>query len=159
MTAGGALSLLLAAFPGMADPARPGGDTAGAAALTATLADGTEIARLPVPEGGEWCVLWRHSVQGFEVADCYANRDGRMVLVRSHQPDFAAGLGHIPGRGTQASDGDGGYWITGIDEYVPGDAYVLRAGSMAVDHRLSAGGTTVSLSERAARARVRIALE
>ena len=105
--AGGALSLLLTASSGMAEPARPGG---GAAALTATLSDGTEIARLPVPEGGEWCVLWRHSVQGFEVADCYENRGGRMVLMRSHQPDFAAGLGHIPGRGRQASDGDGGYW-------------------------------------------------
>ncbi|WP_282026181.1 DUF1850 domain-containing protein [Limimaricola cinnabarinus] len=154
--AGGALSLLLTASSGMAEPARPGG---GAAALTATLSDGTEIARLPVPEGGEWCVLWRHSVQGFEVADCYENRGGRMVLMRSHQPDFAAGLGHIPGRGRQASDGEGGYWITGIEEPVPGDAYVLRAGSMAVDHRLSAGGATVSLSERAARARIRIALE
>nr|WP_256500590.1 DUF1850 domain-containing protein [Limimaricola litoreus] len=127
--------------------------------MTATLDDGTEIARLAMPEGGEWCVLWRHSVQGFEVADCYENQAGRMVLMRSHQPDFAAGLGHIPGRGTQASDGDGGYWITGIDEPVPENAYVLRAGSMAVDHRLSVGDATVSLSERAARARIRIALE
>ncbi|MGR3464921.1 DUF1850 domain-containing protein [Limimaricola sp.] len=143
----------------MADPARAEGGPADAAALTATLSDGTELARFSVPSGGEWCVLWRHSVQGFEVADCYENRDGSMVLMRSHQPDFAAGLGHIPGRGTQASDGAGGYWITGIDEPVPGGAYVLRAGSMAVDHRLSAGGTTVSLSERAARRRVRIALE
>lgn len=154
--AGGALSLLLAASPGAAEPTRPGDETA---ALTATLPDGTEIARLAVPPGGEWCVLWRHSVQGFEVADCYENRAGRMVLMRSHQPDFAAGLGHIPGRGTQVSDGAGGYWITGIDEPVPGDAYVLRAGSMAVDHRLSAGGATVSLSEHAARRRIRIALE
>lgn len=147
------MSLLLLAHAGAADT------RVGAATLTATLDDGTEIARLAMPAGGEWCVLWRHSVQGFEVADCYENRGGRMVLMRSHQPDFAAGLGHIPGRGTQASDGAGGYWITGIDEPVPGDAYVLRAGSMAVDHRLSAGDTTVSLSERAARARVRIALE
>ena len=150
------MSLLLAAFAGMADPALADGK---AATLTATLTDGTEITRFAVPKGGEWCLLWRHSVQGFEVADCYENRDGHMVLTRSHQPDFAAGLGHIPGRGTQASDGAGGYWITDIDEPVPGDAYVLRAGSMAVDHRLSAGGTTVSLSERAARRRIRIALE
>lgn len=52
-----------------------------------------------------------------------------MVLMRSRQPDFAAGLGHIPGRGRQVSDGAGGYWIIDIDEPVPGDAYVLRPGA------------------------------
>jgi hypothetical protein len=63
-----------------------------------------------------------------------------MVLVRSRLPDFAAGLGHIPGRGRQVSDGDGGYWILDIDEPVPGDAYVLRPGASApVDHRLQRG--------------------
>ncbi len=146
LIAGGSLTLLLAAPLAAAD-------------LTARLDDGTEIARLEIAEGAGWCMLWRHSVQGFEVADCYENREGRMVLVRSRQPDFAAGLGHIPGRGRQVSDGEGGYLILDIDEPVPGDAYVLRAGGMRVDHRLSAGEVTVSLSARAARRRVRIALE
>ena len=120
--------------------------------------DGTVLAEAAVPDGAGWCVLWRHSVQGFEVQDCYVNRAGRMVLDRTHQPDFAAGLGHIPGRGVQASDGQGGYWITGLDEPVPGDAYILRPGSMAVDHRLQIGARVVSLSALAARERVRIAL-
>lgn len=44
----------------------PGGALAGV--LTATRADGTEIARLPVPAGTGWCVLWRHSVRGFDVS-------------------------------------------------------------------------------------------
>jgi hypothetical protein len=145
MIGGGCLALLLSA--------------AQAGTLTATLADGTEIARLPVPEGAGWCVLWHHSVEGFEVKDCYENRAGRMVLVRAHLPDFAAGLDHIPGRGRQVSDGQGGYWILDIDEPVPGDAYVLRPGAGAVDHRLRVGDQTVSLSARAARERVRIALE
>ena len=144
--AGGSLALLLSA-------------PVGAAELVARLDDGTEIARLDIADGEGWCVYWRHSVQGFEVADCYENRDGRMILVRSHQPDFAAGLGHIPGRGRQVSDGEGGYWILDIDEPVPGDAYVLRAGSMNVDHRLRAGDEEISLSARAARQRVRITLE
>ena len=61
-----------------------------AEALVATREDGTEIARLMVPEGTGWCVLWHHSVKGFEVADCYENRGGHMVLVHSHLPDFAA---------------------------------------------------------------------
>jgi hypothetical protein len=133
-------------------------DAALAADLVVTAEDGTEIARLPAPEGTGWCVLWNHSVQGFPVSDCYENRDGRMVLVRSHQPDFAAGLGHIPGRGRQVSDGEGGYWILDINEPVPGGALVLRPGRAPVDHRLQLGATVVSLSQAAPRARVRIEL-
>lgn len=126
--------------------------------VATSLDDGTEIARLPMPEGAGWCVLWNHSVQGFPVTDCYENQGGRMVLVWSHQPDFAAGLGHIPGRGQQVSDGQGGYFILDINEPVPGNAYVLRPGAGLVDHRLQAGDVVVSLSAVAARERVRIAL-
>ncbi len=148
---GGGLAALLLLFDGPSP--------AVANDLVATQEDGTEIARLHVPEGDGWCVLWHHSVQGFEVSDCYENRDGHMVLVRSHLPDFAAGLDHIPGRGRQVSDGQGGYWILDIDEPVPGDAYILRPGRGVVDHRLQVGDTVVSLSAVAARDRVRIELE
>lgn len=128
--------------------------------LTATVIEsGDEIAAFDVPEGTGWCVLWRHSVQGFEVSDCYENQGGAMVLVRSHLPDFAAGLDHIPGRGRQVSDGQGGYFIEDLDEAVPGNAYVLRPGSAKVDHRLRVGNEETSLSARAEHARVRIALQ
>jgi hypothetical protein len=146
---GGGLAALLLSFWASA---------AAAADLVVTREDGIEIARLSVAEGAGWCVLWHHSVQGFEVSDCYENRDGRMVLVRSHLPDFAAGLDHIPGRGRQVSDGQGGYWILDIDEPVPGDAYILRPGGGAVDHRLQAGDIVVPLSRIAPRERVRIEL-
>ena len=81
-----------------------------------------------------------------------------MVLVQSHLPDFAAGLGHIPGRGRQVSDGQGGYFIRDINEPVRGNAYILRPGLPPVDHRLQVGETVVSLSAVAPRERVRIAL-
>lgn len=113
---------------------------------------------LTVLPGERWSVIWNHSVEGFEVIDTYENRDGRMVLVRSHQPDFAAGLGHIPGRGHMESDGQGGYWIEDLDEPVPGNAYVLRPGSMRVNHRLRTETGEISLSAQAEHARVRIAL-
>ncbi len=145
---GGPLALLLSVLA----TAAPAGS------LVATDEAGAEIARFDVAEGAGWCVLWNHSVQGFPVTDCYENREGRMVLTRSRQPDFAAGLGHIPGRGQQVSDGQGGYWILGIDEPVPGNAYVLRPGAGPVDHRLQVGDRTVSLSAVAARQRVRIEL-
>jgi hypothetical protein len=143
---GGLLALLLSSA------------SATAGTLTATRDDGTTIAIIAVPEGSGWCILWRHSVKGFEVSDCYENRAGQMVLVRSHLPDFAAGLDHIPGRGRQVSDGEGGYWIEDLNEPVPGNAYILRPGSMAVDHRIAAGDTVVSLSAQAWHERVRIAL-
>jgi len=153
---GGGLSCaaLLLLLPLVSIPPR----SATAEDLVATLADGSEIARLDVPEGSGWCVLWHHSVQGFEVSDCYENSAGHMVLAWSHLPDFAAGLDHIPGRGRQVSDGQGGYFILEIDEPVPGDAYVLRPGVGMVDHRLQVGDTVVSLSAIAPRERVRIAL-
>jgi hypothetical protein len=117
------------------------------------------LARLTVPEGSRWSVLWNHSVQGFEVEDIYENRGGTVVLVRSHLPDFAAGLDHIPGRGRQVSDGMGGYWIEDLDEPVPGNAYVLRPGRPAVNHRLRTATDEISLTALAEHARVRIALE
>lgn len=97
---------------------------------------GRLLVNLPMPEGAGWCLAWNHSVEGFPVLDCYRNQEGHMVLERSHQPDFAAGLGHIPGRGRQISDGAGGYWIENIYEPVPGDRYRLRVGSLRVNHRL-----------------------
>lgn len=145
---GGHLALLLSAVASAAH----------AEALVALRENGAEITRFDVPNGAEWCVLWHHSVKGFEVSDCYQNRDGQMVLVWSHLPDFAAGLDHIPGRGRQVSDGAGGYLILGIDEPVPGNAYVLRPGAGIVDHRLSMGDRQVSLSAVAAHERLTIAL-
>ncbi|GAB4263009.1 MAG: hypothetical protein Kow0013_09050 [Pararhodobacter sp.] len=117
------------------------------------------LARLPIAEGSRWSILWNHSVQGFEVEDIYENRGGTMVLVRSHLPDFAAGLDHIPGRGRQVSDGMGGYWIEDLDEPVPGNAYVLRPGRPAVNHRLRTETDEISLTALAEHARVRIALQ
>lgn len=111
---------------------------------------GETLVSLPMPEGEGWCLEWNHSVEGFPVLDCYRHHEGRMVLARSHLPDFAAGLDHIPGRGRQVSDGEGGYWIEDIDEPVPGNAYRLRVGAMRVDHRLVVEASRISLSRLAA---------
>lgn len=146
---GGRIALLLTTVTTFAE----------ASTLTATrIETGDTLATFEVADGDGWCVLWHHSVQGFEVSDCYENRGGRMVLVRAHLPDFAAGLDHIPGRGIQVSDGNGGYFIEDINEAVPNNAYVLRPGAGLVDHRISIGATQVSLSKVAPRERVRIAL-
>ncbi|MCE8021345.1 DUF1850 domain-containing protein [Halomonas sp. MCCC 1A11036] len=119
---------------------------------------GKVLVALPMPEGERWCLEWNHSVTGIRVQDCYRHDQGKMMLERSHQPDFAAGLGHVPGRGRQVSDGQGGYWIEDIDEPVPGNRYRLRVGSDRVDHRLLHEGRRTSLSKRAAGERVTIHL-
>ncbi|QNI02078.1 DUF1850 domain-containing protein [Halomonas sp. SH5A2] len=130
--------------------------------LVVTSEQGEQLFRAPMPEGARWCLEWQHSVEKFTVLDCYRNHAGVMELERSHQPDFAAGLGHIYGRGEQVSDGQGGYWIEHIDEPVPGNQYVLRVGAPAVDHRLvwQRDGQTkrFSLSRRAAGERVTLSL-
>ncbi|MCH4562170.1 DUF1850 domain-containing protein [Halomonas sp. EGI 63088] len=144
-----ALGLMLAVSP-------VGADDAGR--LEVRGDDDRLILALPMPEGERWCLEWNHSVTGIRVQDCYRHRAGRMVLERSHQPDFAAGLGHVPGRGRQVSDGRGGYWIEEIDEPVPGNRYYLRVGSPEVDHRLLHAGRRLSISERAAGERVTIHL-
>lgn len=117
------------------------------------------LAALPVAEGTGWCLHWNHSVTGDPVVDCYTNDRGRMTLDHAIQPDFAAGLGHVPGRGRFGPGPNGGYLIAGIAEPVPGNAYVLRIGAPAVDHRLvSDGGAVLALSALAAGRRVTVRL-
>lgn len=97
---------------------------------------GDMLLDIAAPANMRWCVEWNHSVRKFTVQDCYQNVAGVMQLQRSHQPDFAAGLGHTLGRGEQVSDGAGGYWINAIDEAVPNNQYFLRVGAEAVNHRV-----------------------
>ncbi|TVP46273.1 MAG: DUF1850 domain-containing protein [Halomonas sp.] len=104
--------------------------------LQVVTEQGDLLVDTPAPPGMSWCIKWNHSVKQFTVLDCYQNVAGRMVLERSHQPDFAAGLGHTLGRGEQVSDGEGGYWIEAINEPVANNRYALRVGSDAVNHRV-----------------------
>ncbi|CAM3423570.1 DUF1850 domain-containing protein [Halomonas lysinitropha] len=158
LTAGRAWLPALLLCVGLATVAAPPALAADEARLEVLGVEGERLVSLPMPEGEGWCLEWNHSVEGFPVRDCYRHREGRMVLVRSHLPDFAAGLDHIPGRGRQVSDGEGGYWIEAIDEPVPGNAYRLRVGAMRVDHRLVIDDTRISLSRLAENRRVTIRL-
>ena len=124
------------------------------AGTLAVEAGGETLLALPAPPGAEWCLRWSHSVTGGAVADCFRNEGGRMVLDRSYLHDFAAGLGEVPGRGTLRPAEEGGYWIEGIDEAIPGDALPLRVGQPRVGHRITLGGETHDLSARAAGRRV-----
>lgn len=112
--------------------------------------------RFVLADGQAWCLLWNHSVAGFTVRDCFAWRAPQLLLTHSHQPDFAAGLGHIEGRGVQRSDGAGGYLIDGIDQPLAGNRLPLRVGSQAVNHRIEIDGGVHSLSAAHAGQRIEL---
>lgn len=135
-----ALLLIGLSMPVLAQAKEKEGQSSAAWWLQVAKPSGELLVSMPIPVGAGWCMAWNHSVEGFTVHDCYRNQAGRMVLERSHLPDFAAGLDHIPGRGRQLSDGQGGYWIEDINEPVPGNRYRLRIGSLKVNHRLVSHG-------------------
>lgn len=116
------------------------------------------LLNFPLNEQESWCLVWNHSVAGFVVEDCFSVVAGQWILNSSHQPDFAAGLGHTLGRGKQLSDGAGGYLIEGMAVEISGNQMVLRVGSLAVNHRFDYRQTTISLSELAAGQRVTLKL-
>lgn len=124
--------------------------------LQVTRDDGTLLLSLDLSEEPSWVIEWNHSVSGIVVEDYYRYHEGQMLLTDSHTPRFDAGLGYIAGRGVLESDDDHGYWIRGIDEPVPGNAYYLRVGSPRVNHRIIHAGRVYSLSEVAANTRVKI---
>lgn len=132
---------------------------AGAAVLRVVDEAGAVLFETALARDARWCLVWNHSVTGIEVRDCFRHDDGRMVLERSRQPDFAAGLGHTPGRGVQVSDGAGGYWIEAMNVAMPGDELPLRVGGPRVDHRLLIGNREVSLSALAAGRRVTLSMD
>ena len=117
------------------------------------------LARVDLPnDEGRWCLLWNHSVQGFQVEDCFRVDGQTLILDSTHTPDFAAGLGHIPGRGALGSDNQHGYRITNFNQPLPGNKLVLRVGSMQVNHRIAIEHNLISLSELAHDQRVIIRL-
>ena len=118
---------------------------------------GEEIVRIPLRDDPTWEVRWRHSVAGIVVRDIFAWRDGQMLLTDTLTPQLdVAGLGHTPGRGELFDDGDGGYWIAGIDEPIRGNAYWIRIGSERAPTALVHGDRTYELSVAHASVRARI---
>lgn len=117
---------------------------------------GVTIASAPLPETGEWCLLWNHSVQGFPVADCFRMNAEQLFLDSTHTPDFAAGLGYIEGRGRLESDQNHGYRIKDMNVPIAGNVLPLRVGSTRVRHRIEIGDRVLELSPLASGQRVQI---
>lgn len=126
--------------------------------LQVMTGDQQELLSFPLNEQENWCLVWNHSVAGFAVEDCFSVVAGQWLLNSSHQPDFAAGLGHTLGRGKQISDGQGGYLIQDMAVVMPNNQLVLRVGSLAVNHRFTYRQKIISLSELVAGERITLRL-
>ncbi|MBM9593961.1 DUF1850 domain-containing protein [Roseitranquillus sediminis] len=121
--------------------------------------EGATLVSVEVADGAEWCLKWQHSVTGGDVADCFRNDGGTMILDRSFLHDFAAGLGTIAGRGWMRTAEGGGYWIEDMDEPVAENRLILRVGRGSVDHRLVVAGDVHDLTAMAAGERVSLRLD
>lgn len=139
-------------------PLSPAADEPRTWHLTVTDPDRNRLVRIDLPAEGRWCLVWNHSVQGFTVEDCFRVDRGQLILDSSHQPDFAAGLGHTPGRGRMESDAQHGYRIIDMQVPIPNNQLLLRVGAESVNHRIDTGSRLVSLSQLAAGQRVTIRL-
>lgn len=110
----------------------------------------TTLVEVELSGEGEWCLVWNHSVQGFPVTDCFRMQKGQLMLDTTHTPDFAAGLGHISGRGRLVSDDTHGYRIVEMQVPISNNHLWLRVGAPSVNHRIEVGARLVSLSDLAA---------
>jgi len=133
------------------DPAGPGPE------LWVVTTAGEVLVRAPLGHEATWEIAWLHSVAQVEIRDAFAWRDGTMLLTDQRTPFLdIAGLGHIPGRGELRDDGEGGYWIAGIDQRLVGDVHRFIIGSVHAPTTLLHAGRAYDLSASHPGVRARI---
>lgn len=109
--------------------------------------EGEELMRLSLRGDPTWEVRWTDRATGTSVRDVFALRDGRMVLTDALTPRLdVAGLEGRLERGELRDDGDGGYWIAGIDEPIAGGRYTLEIGDDRAPTTLAHGAVEHDLS-------------
>ncbi len=116
--------------------------------LVVTTAAGEELVRVSLGADPTWAYVWVHSVAQVRVRDVFAWRDATMLLTDQMTPLIdIAGLGHTPGRGELRDDGDGGYWIAGIDAPIAGNVHRFIIGTERAPTTLVHAGRSFELSE------------
>jgi hypothetical protein len=153
-----AVAALAFALAGAGASAAAAGDAGPAGAeLWVITAAGEVLVRVPLGDDPTWEIAWVHSVVGVRIRDAFAWRDATMRLTDQRTPLIdIAGLGHIPGRGELRDDGEGGYWIAGIDERLAGDVHRFVIGSAHAPSTLLHGGRSYELSATHPGVRARI---
>lgn len=125
--------------------------------LVVTTEDGEELLRVSLKTDPTWEYVWTHSVAQVRVRDVFAWRDGTMRLTDQLTPLIdVAGLGYTPGRGELRDDGEGGYWIAGIDAPIAGNVHRVILGTANAPTTLVHAGRSFELSETHPGVRARI---
>jgi hypothetical protein len=153
-----AIAATLAGLPGLAGPARAAGDGGPAGPeLWVITASGEVLLRVALGDDPTWEIAWVHSVAGVRIRDAFAWRGATMRLTDQRTPLIdIAGLGHIPGRGELRDDGEGGYWIAGIDQRLVDDVHRFVIGSAHAPSTLLHAGRAYELSATHPGVRARI---
>jgi len=151
-----ALAGSLLAGPTTSTTSAAAGDP-GVATLRVVTADGALLVEAPLAAGETWTLAWLHSVAGTPVSETFAWRAGTMWLTehRTRHLDIA-GLGHTPGRGDLRDDGEGGFWIVGIDEPLVDGVHRFIIGTANAPTTLLHAGRTYDLSASHPGVRARI---
>ena len=125
--------------------------------LVVTTEAGEELVRDSLKTDPTWEYAWVHSVAQVRVRDVFAWRDGTMLLTDQFTPLIdIAGLGYTPGRGELRDDGEGGYWIAGIDEPIAGNVHRVIIGTELAPTTLVHAGRSYELSKTHPGVRARI---
>lgn len=106
---------------------------------------GRLLAAFPVENGGEFSVLFIHSVNMTPVTDVYQVRGRGIYVVRTVYYDFGAGVqSEIRDGQTLQYGSDGSMTVSGFDRRMDKLSYIVGTVS---DHVLEIGGRSVSLRD------------
>lgn len=109
---------------------------------------------LPMRDNETLELTWRHSVDHILVRDVFSLRGGTLYLNATYHAFFAAGLGHIVGRGKVISTDNHGLAVIDINEAL--ETLPLRVGSADIAHTLHHRGQRYNLSARYPHRRVQL---
>ena len=115
---------------------------------------GQAVLRLPLQSDETFTIRYIHSVDKTPVFEIFeTDHKGRLTLQATYFKMFGAGMGHWQGRGFIDFDGKW-TWIKNIHE--PLGSFILRVGSLPVNHTLLYRKQEISLSKKWAGKRLQV---
>jgi hypothetical protein len=109
---------------------------------------GAPLVVLPLAAGEPFTLYYYHSVESAPIWEVHRlDRSGRIFIDEERYLKFGAGMGKMPGVGRMVRKGP---YEAIVDMHMPTGNFVLRIGSVGVDHTLLWRGTRTNLSAMAA---------
>ena len=119
------------------------------------LRGGPPLVTIPLEAGEPFTLHYYHSVENAPIWEVHAlDRQGNIFIEEERYLKYGAGMGKMPGVGRMVSRGP---YEAIVDMHMPTGNFVLRIGSLGVDHTVIWRGTRTNLSAMAPHAAVRFA--